>query len=177
MSADALLGAPLFVVGCPGSGTSLVGDILGAHRRVAYWSDPPDIAAYYPRLLRGEVGTQEARAFYLDACRRWLAARPLVPIERFALRRPGHALAVRFLARESPDARILHVLRDGRSVARWLVGADCRGPEWMPADRRAEFFGLWGLAIYVALWIMLPLEPLLLPPAQPAPPARAPGSA
>jgi phage shock protein PspC (stress-responsive transcriptional regulator) len=28
-------------------------------------------------------------------------------------------------------------------------------------------FGGWGILAYVALWIAMPLEPLMLPPAQP----------
>jgi phage shock protein PspC (stress-responsive transcriptional regulator) len=37
----------------------------------------------------------------------------------------------------------------------------------------ATIFGLWGLALYVTLWIILPLEPLPLPPAWAAPPPQA----
>lgn len=41
----------------------------------------------------------------------------------------------------------------------------------------ATVFGLWGLAIYVALWVILPLEPLALPPgSRPAPPEQAAGT-
>jgi phage shock protein PspC (stress-responsive transcriptional regulator) len=29
----------------------------------------------------------------------------------------------------------------------------------------ATLFGLWGLVVYVALWVILPLEPLALPPS------------
>lgn len=39
-------------------------------------------------------------------------------------------------------------------------------------------FGLWGLVIYVALWVIMPQEPLLLaaPPSQaPASPGQYPG--
>jgi phage shock protein PspC (stress-responsive transcriptional regulator) len=28
----------------------------------------------------------------------------------------------------------------------------------------ATLFGLWGLVVYLALWVILPLEPLALPP-------------
>lgn len=39
----------------------------------------------------------------------------------------------------------------------------------------ATLFGLWGLVTYVVLWVILPLEPLALPPAaRPAPPEQAP---
>lgn len=40
----------------------------------------------------------------------------------------------------------------------------------------ATLLGLWGLVTYVVLWIILPLEPLALPPASAAPPERAPGA-
>jgi phage shock protein PspC (stress-responsive transcriptional regulator) len=37
--------------------------------------------------------------------------------------------------------------------------------------------GFWGLVVYLALWVLMPLEPLLLPPApeRPREPAPAPG--
>jgi hypothetical protein len=161
-SADALLNAPLFVVGCPGSGTGGVGRILGAHPRVVYWDRASDLVPHGARVLRGEVGAEEGRALYLDVCRRWLRTRSLASIQRFALGCSGHALLVPFLARAFPDARLLHVLRDGRVVARSLaarsvvtcsrleasvsVGLDgrdvreaCRDRSWVPADLRAEF--------------------------------------
>jgi phage shock protein C len=38
-------------------------------------------------------------------------------------------------------------------------------------------FAFWGAVVYLALWVILPLEPLALPsPARAAPPERAPGS-
>jgi phage shock protein PspC (stress-responsive transcriptional regulator) len=41
----------------------------------------------------------------------------------------------------------------------------------------ATLFGLWGLVAYVALWVILPLEPLPLPPSSAAPaPSPAQGS-
>jgi phage shock protein PspC (stress-responsive transcriptional regulator) len=40
----------------------------------------------------------------------------------------------------------------------------------------ATLLGLWGLAVYVVLWVILPQEPLYLPPAQPAPAERQPGA-
>jgi hypothetical protein len=153
-SADALLGAPLFVVGCPGSGTGLVGEILAAHGRIEYCDDQPDAAPYGWRLARGEVAASEARAFYLDAWRRRLSGRSPSSIDLFAVRGLGHALVVPFLAREFPDGRILHVLRDGRAVARVLASraAEARAPDarpladrdyldtaWVPAGRRAAF--------------------------------------
>ena len=166
-SADALLGAPLFVVGCPGAGTGVVGDILGSHGRVAYCDDPPAIARYYPRLLRDEVSTAEARAFYLDACRRWLATRSPAPIQRFALRCPGHALVVPFLAREFPDARIVHVLRDGRAVVPALLrgpagggegrgtgGPGRRADDWLPAGRRVELEAATAAERAALTWII-----------------------
>lgn len=38
-------------------------------------------------------------------------------------------------------------------------------------------FGLWGLVVYVALWAIMPQEPLALPAGAPPPPERAHGQA
>jgi phage shock protein PspC (stress-responsive transcriptional regulator) len=40
----------------------------------------------------------------------------------------------------------------------------------------ATIFALSGALVYLVLWVILPLEPLYLPPAQPAPPERQPGT-
>jgi len=40
----------------------------------------------------------------------------------------------------------------------------------------ATIFGLWGLALYVVLWVILPQEPLFLPPVAAAPSERAAGT-
>ncbi|BDG02573.1 PspC domain-containing protein [Anaeromyxobacter oryzae] len=70
---------------------------------------------------------------------------------------------------ERPPAREWTRARQGR-----LIGGVCRGLAnrfGLPiAAVRLAFLlsiavGGWGLLVYVALWIAMPLEPLLLPPA------------
>lgn len=118
---ETLLRAPIFVTGCPRSGTTFVGTLLGAHPRVAYWNEPPDIMAYCPRVFLGEVTFEEARAFYRDVYLRWLRGQHLDGVTHFAEKCPRHVLVLPFLVRAFPEGRVVHVLRDGRAVANSLV--------------------------------------------------------
>lgn len=78
---------------------------------------------------------------------------------------------------DRPPVREWTRARDGR-----LVAGVCRGLSsrfGMPVAALRLLFiaslvlGGWGLFAYLALWIAMPLEPLLLPPHVPAPPPQA----
>jgi phage shock protein C len=81
---------------------------------------------------------------------------------------------------ERPPVREWTRAREGA-----MVGGVCRGLATrfgLPvATIRLAFvlgtlFAFWGVVIYLALWVVLPREPLALPPgAEPVPPAPAPG--
>ena len=145
-----LLRAPVFIIGCPRSGTTFVGELFGSHPAVAYWNEPPAIMAYCPRVFLGAVPETEAARFYRTAYRRWLRRRSLRGVRRFVEKCPRHVFVVPFLARIFPGARFVHVVRDGRAVASSLVrtgwlggestsGDGTRARYWVPADRRHTF--------------------------------------
>ncbi len=148
--ADRLLRAPVFVVGCPRSGTTFVGEVLSAHPRVIYLNEPPEIMAYCPRVYGGNVSAEEAAAFYRTVYRRALGRRRLWGVRRLAEKCPRHVFVLPFLGGAFPAARFIHVLRDGRAVVNSLVktgwlgrgpaGADgSRARYWVPALLREEF--------------------------------------
>ncbi len=118
---DRLLRAPVFVMGCPRSGTTFVGEVLGAHPRVAYLNEPPEIMTYTSRVFRGEASAADAAAFYAGVYRTWLARRRLWGVRRFVEKCPRHVFVLDFLARAFPRARFVHVVRDGRAVVSSLV--------------------------------------------------------
>lgn len=146
----ALLRTPTFVMGCPRSGTTFVGELLGSHSCVVYWNEPPEIMAYCPRVFRREVAFEEARAFYHEVYGRWLGEQRLDGVARFAEKCPRHVLVLPFLARAFPEGRFIHVVRDGRAVVSslirtgWLANTpDAPGGHraryYVPRDRRERF--------------------------------------
>jgi hypothetical protein len=116
----------IFIIGCGRSGTTLLGELLSLHRDVKYFYEPYDLwAAIEPAtdvvglyshadahclLDAGDV-TATTRARFS----RLMPASPrLVTVEKS----PINALRIGFLDALSPDARYVHIVRDGVDVAR-----------------------------------------------------------
>ena len=102
-----------FIVGCPRSGTSILGQVVGTH---------PDIE-YLSELLNW--GTSAFGGHRLDA----IYATPLITarlrheVEKIRQgklvvleKNPRHSLQIPFLRAIWPDCRIVHIVRDGRDV-------------------------------------------------------------
>jgi hypothetical protein len=136
--------SPIFVVGCPRSGTSLLRDLLRSHPNLSF---PPE-SHFVPRFYRGygdPASERESRRLAhrilrvrwvrgwglgLDAASfahhrsyadlvddlfgRW-AAHEGKP--RWGDKTPRYVLAIPTLLEVFPDARVIHIHRDGRDVA------------------------------------------------------------
>lgn len=145
--------APFFVVGSPRSGTTLVRRLLCAHPRLYI----PGETGFIPFLRVAPDAPLSRRAVARVLCRigflnrHWThapeAVEPLAPeprlrdvlaplyaaraarygATRWGDKTPGYVRYLPFLDRAFPDARFVHVLRDGRDVAlsaRAEFGAD-----------------------------------------------------
>jgi len=152
--------APIFMVGCPRSGTTLLRDLLRAHPRLTF----PTETHFIPQLYAayGDPGNEaEARRLAhvlmnLGWIRRWkctfdqqalIACRSYAEMinevfetwmrkegkQRWGDKTPQNVLHIPTLAAIFPQARFIHVNRDGRDVARsWI--ASPFGPEnWFTA--------------------------------------------
>ncbi|MFQ5352993.1 MAG: sulfotransferase, partial [Candidatus Binatia bacterium] len=141
-------GAPVFIVGCPRSGTTLLRNLLRAHPNLAIPDESHFIPAFYRKF--GDPATSEeairiardilrlqfivewdldlnAQAF--AGCRSfreivdrlfsaWAAAKGK---PRWGDKTPHYARHMPLLAELFPQCRIIHILRDGRDVAlSWL---------------------------------------------------------
>ena len=112
---------PLLVVGAARSGTTLVAQrLLGAHPDVHYWSEPAFVWRYGNAYrLHDMLGADDARphvaARIRSAFESKVAERPdALLVEKT----PANCLRMPFVLSVLPDARILHVVRDGRQVVR-----------------------------------------------------------
>jgi Sulfotransferase family len=141
--------APLFIVGCPRSGTTLLRRLLNAHPRLGI---PPE-SHFIPHLHRGygdprtdrEAVALAARILRLRRVRDWglhldpaacAADRTYGQVvarvyrawasergkARWGDKTPQYAADIPVLLDVFPDARIIHIIRDGRDVALSLLG-------------------------------------------------------
>jgi hypothetical protein len=148
--------ALVMLVGAPRSGTTWLQSLLGSHDAIATPQETDLFSLYLQPLFRA-WDTQIGALTAADARRRkglpltlteaefTAAARGLVLSALAAVQRlkpgativveksPSHSLAVRTVVRVAPEARFLHIVRDGRDVASSLLAASKSwGSSWAP---------------------------------------------
>jgi len=143
----------VFVVGSPRSGTTFTGDALGSQPGFVDLDEVTPLKAALPRLASEPV-EDAAREFrtILERVRMLGLARGLRGVEQT----PETSFALAAALRAYPDARAVHVIRDGRDVVCSLLergwfradrtGADDAGLAygaharfWVEPERRDEF--------------------------------------
>jgi hypothetical protein len=153
---DPRLRQPVFVVGAPRSGTTFLGSCVGRVPEFSYHFEPRFTKAAAGCVYDGSWSEQRAaRVFRMSYSVLMLAS--LHGGRRFAEKTPENSFVIPFLARTLPDARFIHIIRDGRDSAvshaakPWLAAASAgrkrrsgpvRGPYprwWVEPERRAEF--------------------------------------
>jgi tetratricopeptide (TPR) repeat protein len=109
---------PVFIVGMPRSGTTLVEAVLAAHSRVHACGE----RGAMPRILGNHLAlAEEGRAPDATRLAQWAAAylaEPAAPADRDVLtdKQPLNFSAVGLIAQLFPDAVILHLRRDPRET-------------------------------------------------------------
>ncbi len=139
---------PIFIVGCPRSGTTIFSQIFATHPWVAEWSeagriwDPyfyydPDADHCWEAERANDYDRRRLHALFEFHRRR--EGKP-----RFVNKHPRNSVRVDYLDRLFPDAYFVHVVRDGRAVANSLLtitrrekrrqeipfGGFCKPPNW-----------------------------------------------
>ncbi len=149
---------PIFVLGCHRSGTTLVARLIDLHKDVANWTegnevwDPgwypwrPELQdKYYPIeydwrsfIARWQMQSQhrhtEIRAIFGAYQTLW--NKPF-----FLNKNPNHTFRIPFLREFYPQAKLIHIIRDGRAVIDSHVSKLLREgllKEW-PKDKREQF--------------------------------------
>ena len=140
------LDRPAFIIGCGRSGTTILGTVLAHHPLVTYLNEPRDL--WIRVLPEADVWSAKAAVrggrLELDAaaCRllarwrfRWRLARAVRRTGRPRLveKLPINAFRLPFILAAVPEARFVHLVRDGRAVAR-SIARRCAQEVWYGVD-------------------------------------------
>jgi hypothetical protein len=128
-----------FIVGCPRSGTTMVQQALNRHSRIAIPPETKFFFSFYghshkqqlrhlerldadlqislPRPAMPIRSPDEARAFYEDMARRYVARLGKNDVDYFGEKTPEHTGHLPMIRQVFPEAKILVLYRDGRDVA------------------------------------------------------------
>jgi len=159
--------SPIFVVGCPRSGTALVRNLLRSHSRISF---PPE-THFIPQMYlacgdpRSKVEARRLarRLLRLDKLAEWDCDFELERIvakssyagiidelfqawlrkegkERWGDKTPQNVFHLRVLAEIFPKAKFVHILRDGRDVARSSLLAPVGPENWYSAAQQWQRF-------------------------------------
>ncbi len=120
--------APVFIVGCPRSGTTILGEIISRHPDCVYLFEPRPIwVQVEPRLniwgedaQGGQLVWEAAhyRARRARRLRRWFhLARSLGRKPRLVEKLPLNIFRLPWMSRVFPQARFVHIIRHGRDAA------------------------------------------------------------
>lgn len=152
------LARPIFLIGAPRTGTTFLGRCLGELPEISYHFEPIATKLAARCVYEYIWDTAKCQRFYRRVYT-WLLRIHLDGDLVFAEKTPRNAFIVSFLNHCFPDARFIHILRDGRDAALslserpWLQAAEEAslrretggyryGPFarfWVEADRRDEF--------------------------------------
>ncbi len=110
------LNKPIFILGAPRSGTTFLGSCIAALPEVSYFEEPvlTKIASQF--VYEERLGFRGSAAFYRMTYRVMMLCRGHRR-RFFAEKTPRNCTIARFLLRVFPDARFIHIIRDGRDSA------------------------------------------------------------
>ncbi len=123
---------PIFLVGVQRSGTTWMGRTMAQRPEIAFWGEPRQVWSYGhwfrpdDRLVAADASpwiTRHIRRRFFEFARR--QGKP-----RFCEKTPSNTLRLSFMRAVFPEARILLIIRDGRSVVRSTNQIRERGLDW-----------------------------------------------
>jgi hypothetical protein len=108
----------VFIVGSPRSGTTILGELLDKHHHISQWYEPYFV---WDRFFRTAPDDERTEADASPQFRKWIYRN----FARYKTRKkcsilidksPRNSLKIPFILKVFPQARFIHLLRDGRDV-------------------------------------------------------------
>lgn len=122
--------SPVFIVGCPRSGTTFTASVLGAVSEFVDLGEVPRFKGVLPSLYQGVASGARAQSVRQIRSIITFSQRLAMAGGRTAIEQtPESAFVIPEIAEAFPKARFIHLIRDGRDVAASLLE---RG--WLAAD-------------------------------------------
>jgi hypothetical protein len=149
---------PIVLVGAQRSGTTWMGRLLGERPEIAYWVEPRQVWSF------GHWFRPDDRLTAADATplvkrhirRRFLEYAERRGKSRFCEKTPNNCCRLPFVRAVLPEARILLIVRDGRSVIRSTVHMREAGPDWNRIGDRLRESSPWDWLAFAsrAPWLL-----------------------
>jgi hypothetical protein len=143
------LSMPIFIVGAPRSGTTFLGDCLGVMPEISYHFEPV-ITKAATRYVYLSLWSQKFSQRFYRSIYSWLMRLHLDADLIFAEKTPQVSLIIPFLITTFPDAKFIHIIRDGRDSAislskkPWyrsdMNGSGAKEPDGYPFGSKARFW-------------------------------------
>jgi LPS sulfotransferase NodH len=135
--------APVFVLGCPRSGTTFLGQVLDAVPGTSYYFEPAALKYFSRLVFEKRVTINQARRVYNSVFRSLLLVAPGNG-PRVIEKNPKHTWVAETLRELFPDARFVFIHRDGRDVALSLLAKPWHRQDSAGSGRREPGGYLYG---------------------------------
>ncbi|MGK7939758.1 MAG: sulfotransferase [Crocosphaera sp.] len=107
---------PIFIVGSGRSGTTFLGSCIGKIPEISYHFEPDIIKATAKYVYTGEWSQKKAQWYYRNIYSLLMRIHGDGDL-RLADKTPRNSFIIPFLYETFPDAKFIHIIRDGRDVA------------------------------------------------------------
>lgn len=111
---------PIFIIGCPRSGTTYLGEILESLPNISYFYEPPTFKYYSRSIYQKTRNSKDLRRLY-DWCFRTLLFAAPGTGRRILEKNPNHTFIAKELIEAYPNAKLIVLSRDAREVTLSLL--------------------------------------------------------
>lgn len=145
----------LFIVGSPRSGTTILGDILNLHSEIIQWYEPYFIWDKFFRTASDDHRKEEDATPEVISYISFHFSRYLRPSNRRFLidKSPRNSLKIPFIREIFPNARFIHILRDGRDVTLSIYKEWLRRIQIFEGKRKKPKFNYSEAGQVIARWL------------------------